>query len=208
MKKAFFAFFTLLIVAFIIKEIQTPDNPLKPFPKKGIILAFGDSLTYGYGAQMGQSYPSELERLTGRTVINTGIPGELSAEGTKRLPVLLAKYRPKLLLLCHGGNDILRNHDSQVLKTNLQTMINTARGQNIDVLLIGVPEFSLVYLSAHPVYEEIAQENGLPIENDALAEIISDNRYKSDQIHPNAQGYALIAKAVEKKLREIYSFEE
>lgn len=208
MKKIFFVLFILIIMAIIIKHNQNPSNALKPFPREHVILAFGDSLTYGYGASPTQSYPAILEQSIGHKVINAGIPGELSSEGLKRLPSLLAQYRPALLLLCHGGNDILQNKNPELLKSNLRSMINIARSQNVDIVLIGVPEFSIVFLTSHPLYSEIASEFGVPIENEILGDVLSDNRNKSDQIHPNAQGYALMAKAIEEKLREIYRFEE
>jgi len=208
MKKFFFVLFLLIIMSIIIKHNQNPSKALKPFPREHVILAFGDSLTYGYGASPTQSYPAILERSIGQKVINAGIPGELSSEGLKRLPFLLTEYRPALLLLCHGGNDILQNKDPEHLKSNLRSMINIARSQNVDVVLIGVPEFSIVFLTSHPLYSEIAKEFEVPIENEILGDVISDNRNKSDQIHPNAQGYALMAKAIEEKLRELYRFEE
>ena len=73
------------------------------------ILAFGDSLTYGTGAQKGEDYPSVLASLTGLEIINAGIPGEVSSDGLKRLPNLLDEHQPDLLILVHGGNDILKN---------------------------------------------------------------------------------------------------
>lgn len=208
MKKLFLAFAFLLMIGAIIKYNQHASKVIKPFPKEGVILAFGDSLTYGYGAPADQSYPFLLERSIGRKVINAGIPGELSSQGLKRLPSLLEHYHPALLLLCHGGNDILQNQDSERLQSNLRDMIAIAQSQNVDVMLIGVPEFSIAFLTSHPLYKEVAKEYNLPIENEILGNVLSDSHNKSDQVHPNAQGYAIMAKAIEEKLREIYRFEE
>jgi len=72
------------------------------------ILAFGDSLTYGTGTSRDNAYPTVLEKLLKRRVINAGIPGEISSKGLNRLPALIEKYRPDLIIICHGGNDILR----------------------------------------------------------------------------------------------------
>ncbi|HNQ15689.1 MAG TPA: GDSL-type esterase/lipase family protein, partial [Pyrinomonadaceae bacterium] len=64
------------------------------------IVAFGDSLTAGYGAEMGQDYPSVLAKLSGWQVVNAGVSGELSAAGLARLPGVLEDHRPALVLLC------------------------------------------------------------------------------------------------------------
>ncbi len=160
------------------------------------MLAFGDSLTYGTGASENQSYPAVLSQLTGRTVINAGIPGEVSAQGLERLPALLDRYRPQLLLLCHGGNDLLRRINTSITRSNIEAMIETARQRNIPVLLIGVPKPGLMFLDTADIYNEIAEKYKLVYEDEILPDVESDNALKSDQIHPNAEGYQRIAAAI------------
>lgn len=198
---------TVLATSIVIKHATAPITPLKSLPKQAVILAFGDSLTYGTGAHNNQSYPSELEKRIKRRVINAGIPGELTGEGLERLPLLLDQYRPALLLLCHGGNDILKKTSDSALRANLSAMIHLARERGIDVIVIAVPQFSLIGLDPLPIYEEVARNNGVPLEDDVLSELLSDNRYKSDYIHPNAAGYTKMAEALEKILREHYRIE-
>jgi acyl-CoA thioesterase-1 len=168
---------------------------LKPLGPKAVILAFGDSLTYGTGALREQAYPARLQTLNSQSVINAGISGEITQTGLKRLPKLLKRHNPELLILCHGGNDILRRYDLKQTRENLQQMINLARENNIQVVLIGVPQFG-IFLSAAPFYEELAKTNQLPLENEVLSDILRDTRLKSDQIHPNADGYAIFAERI------------
>lgn len=204
----FFLLFIVLTATILIKHATKPAAPPNLLPDQAVVLAFGDSLTYGTGAAPEESYPSQLEKRIKRKVINAGIPGELSAEGLDRLPSLLDRHRPSLLVLCHGGNDILKKNPDSLLRANLSAMIHLARERGIDVILIAVPQFSLIGLDPHPIYEEVAQSNGIPLEDDILSELLSDNRTKSDYIHPNAAGYAKMAEAVENVVRKHYALEE
>jgi len=203
-----FALVVLMATIIGIKYLRTPPVPLKELSAGSVLLAFGDSLTYGFGALPDESYPAELERRIGHTVINAGVSGELSAQGLDRLPSVLDRYHPDILLLCHGGNDILGKKDKAALRANLEKMIQMARARNIDVILIAVPEFSFFHLAPDPLYDEIARRFQLPIESDVLSDVLQDNRYKSDTIHPNALGYEKMAEAMEKLLRKYYRFKE
>ena len=163
------------------------------------ILAFGDSLTYGTGADRTESYPAVLERAIGRKVVNGGVPGETSEEGLRRLPQALEEARPRILVLCHGGNDFLRRMDESQARANIRSMIGLARDRGIAVVLLATPKPSL----PPPVptfYSELASELRVPFEEDSIRTVVVDNRLKSDMVHPNAQGYARIAEAVKKVL--------
>ncbi len=178
------------------------DNPkISLLPSGATILAFGDSITYGTGAGRNESYPAILETLSGKTVINAGIPVEITAEGRKRLPDLLEKHSPDLLILCHGGNDMMRQMNGKVMQENLRAMIRDTRNRGVSVVLISVPKPAL-FLSSADGYEQIAEELSVPIEDNILADILSDNALKSDQIHPNAKGYKILAEAIHILLQE------
>jgi acyl-CoA thioesterase I len=187
----------LLFIIFItgISAGCSDSARLQPLSPDATILAFGDSLTYGTGTSRNNAYPAVLEKLVKRRVINAGIPGEISRNGLARLPALLEKHHPALIIICHGGNDILRKLDLSKTRDNIQQMISLARSNNIDVVLIGVPEFSL-FLSTVALYPELAEKNNIPIAEDILAEIIRNNSFKSDHIHPNTQGYQLLAENI------------
>lgn len=176
------------------------DAKLPALETGSTILAFGDSLTYGTGASRDNAYPAVLEKLIRHKVINAGIPGEVSEKGLARLPGLIKKHRPGLIIICHGANDILRKLDLRKTRDNLQQMISLAKDNNSEVVLIGVPEFSL-FLSPEPMYQALAEKNQLPISNDILAEIIGNSTLKSDRVHPNAQGYQLLAQDIATLLR-------
>ncbi|MDM8545339.1 arylesterase [Candidatus Venteria ishoeyi] len=169
--------------------------PLKILAEDDVILAFGDSLTYGTGAQPEASYPSLLENQIQRRVINAGVPGERSGQGLARLPGLLKKHQPKLLLLCHGGNDFLQHNSDQQVVKNLRAMIQLAQQQGIEVVLIAVPKPGF-FLSGADLYHDVASEFKIPIQQDIISQVLSKPHLKSDQIHPNAEGYQQLAAAL------------
>ncbi len=179
-----------------------PSEPqVAPLSKNGVILAFGDSLTYGTGAKPQESYPAVLARLIGHQVIRSGVPGEVSARGLARLPEALDRYRPNLLILCHGGNDFLRRHRRDGTEANIRAMVELARARNIDVVLIGVPQPGIWITEGAELFARVAKAFGVPYEAEALAGIMTDRSLKSDTVHPNASGYRKLAEAVAALLR-------
>jgi len=168
---------------------------LNPLPEDGVILAFGDSLTVGVGAEKSESYPSILSSLCGCEVVNAGVSGELTSEGLKRLDKLLVNSRVDLLILLEGGNDILRNKNLVQTKQNLAQMIQLAKAYAIEVVLIGVPEKKLFSDSA-PLYQELAEEYQLVFEEALIADLLAQPKYKSDAIHFNAKGYRVMAESI------------
>jgi len=166
-----------------------------------VVLAFGDSLTFGTGAGEQESYPAQLARLIGRTVMRAGVPGEVSADGLARLPEALDEHQPKLLILCHGGNDFLRRLPKQQAAANVRAMIRLATSRGIEVVLIGTPELGLT-VTPPEFYAEVADEFRIPYEDGIVGKILRDASLKSDAIHPNARGYRLLAERVAELLRK------
>ena len=189
--------YTSVLLILLMAGLTACGSPpqLTPLSNNAVILAFGDSLTYGIGADKQQAYPEHLQKMLSKTVINAGVPGEVSKTGLARLGDLLKRHHPELLILCHGGNDILRHSNLKQTKDNLQQMIDLARANNTQVVLIGVPQFG-IFLSSAAFYQELAESNQIPLENTALSDILADIRLKSDQIHPNAKGYAMFANRI------------
>lgn len=169
--------------------------PLSPLAPGARVLAFGDSLTAGYGAPEAQSYPAVLAQLAVLDIVNAGVSGELSANGLDRLPALLAQHSPQLVILCHAGNDLLRSTGIGTAKANLLEMIDLIRGQGAEVLLLGVPQPG-VFLSTADFYDEIANETGVAYLPDVITDVLRSARLKSDAAHPNATGYQVIAEGV------------
>ena len=185
----------LAIVASSSMVACSSDVKLPRLARSAVILAFGDSLTYGTGAEPSESYPAVLEEMIGRKVVNAGIPGEVTAQGLARLPEVLQKERPALMIICHGGNDMLRKLNQQQAANNIRNMIRLAQEQKVAMVLIAVPAPGLS-LSPPQMYREIAKELSIPIEEKILPAVLADGSLKSDYIHPNATGYRRIAEAL------------
>ena len=200
----------IIIVILIIVGIKyyqtraeaTMDTLSLPLDTK--VLAFGDSLTYGYGVSPTQSYPAILANLLHVKVVNEGISGEMSEQGLERLPAVLERVKPDILILCHGANDILRNRDLQKMQENLSQMVTLAQEKGIYVLLVGVPSYDILTFSVPSLYYDVAQSYGLEIEDKALSTILNTEGLKSDQVHPNEQGYNMMALNIAKLLNDHY----
>jgi len=166
-----------------------------------VIVAFGDSLTYGTGAAESESYPAVLAQLIGRRVVRAGVPGEVTAQGLVRLPQVIEEHRPALVIVCLGGNDMLRKLDEAQIRSNLRQIIRSLRDRGIAVVLVGVPKPALL-TSAAAFYGELAKDYRIPYEGKILNHIMHQLDLKSDAIHPNAKGYRRMAEAIAELLRE------
>ena len=173
---------------------------LAPLAPGAVIVAFGDSLTRGTGAGPGESYPSVLEGIIGRTVVNAGVPGETTAEGLRRLPRVLAEHRPALVILCEGGNDFLRGVDRAVVARNLRAMLGAIRASGAQAVLVAVPRPGLL-VPVPDLFEDLAADAGIPCDTATLRRVLTSPALKSDPIHPNAAGYRTIAESLARLLR-------
>jgi len=189
--------YSFIVVILLMLTACSDDVPqLLPLQQDEVILAFGDSLTFGMGSESAsESYPAILQILSGKTVVNAGIPGEFSQAGLERLPHVLANISPKLVILCHGGNDLIRRLDIVQLERNLAQMIKIIQASGAQVILVAVPALSLT-LDVPDLYQNLATEHAIPIEADVIRYVEMEASLKSDQIHPNAQGYRLIAENI------------
>ncbi|QSX35536.1 arylesterase [Shewanella avicenniae] len=194
------------LVCLLLLAITACSGPsLPPFDSQATVLAFGDSLTAGVGAAEGEDYPAQLAHLCGCQVINAGISGETTAEGVARLPEVLDETQPDLLILLEGGNDILRNQPMVNTQQNLASMIVAAQSRGISVVLLSVPEKSLL-LSASPIYQTLADEFNVPLLNDTLPSLLRKSSLKSDAVHLNAAGYQQLALEIFSKLQQEGAF--
>lgn len=169
------------------------------------ILAFGDSLTSGYGLPDADSFPSQLERAliaAGENVklVNGGVAGDTSAGGVARLDWTLAD-KPDLVLLEFGANDGLRGLDPAATRKNIAAMLTRLAQEKIPTLLLGMKaprNLGADYVTAFdPLYEDLARQFQVPLDPFYLDGVAGDPALnQSDGIHPNAAGVAAIVKRI------------
>ena len=196
MKRIFSKYSLLLSIIILITSGCGEKTTLLPsLANDSVILAFGDSLTYGYNVSRNESYPAKLEVLTGLRVINAGVSGEVTRQGLQRLPKVLDESHPELMILCHGGNDLLRKMDLKEMESNIRSMIQLSLDRGIPVVLLGVPKPG-IFLSSFDIYEEIANSMDVIFIEDLISDILGNKSLKSDSVHPNSKGYNMMAEEI------------
>ncbi|MDN3653023.1 GDSL-type esterase/lipase family protein [Thalassotalea ponticola] len=192
----------LLLLLGLMWSLTATNSPQLPkLSSNAKILAFGDSLTAGYGVSKQHSYPNVLSQLTGLDVINAGVSGEVTEQGLSRLPQILSQHQVELMILLQGGNDILRSHNLAQTKHHLAEMIDIAKQRQVEVILIGVPEKKLFSNSA-PLYQELAEQYDLVFDGDIIRQLLTDQSMKSDSVHFNQLGYRRLAMRIQRLLQE------
>ena len=194
--------FSILFVSIILLGSGCGSRAtIKKLSDTSVVVAFGDSLTSGIGAPRTESYPAVLSTLIQCEVVNAGVPGEDTTEGLRRLPGVLKSHSPDLVILCHGGNDMLNKQKKDVTISNLDSMVSMVKASGADVILVGVPKPALL-LRTHSLYAETAAKHSIPFVSDTVAEVLSSPALKSDRAHPNGKGYRVIAQSVAALIKE------
>ena len=194
--------FAILAPLFALAACAHEDAPppLAKLGKNAKVMAFGDSITRGYGVPFDASYPAQLAKMTGLQIINMGQDRDRAIWAVSRFENAVARERPDLVILCIGGNDILRKVPAEQIETGIRKMLDFAKAKRVPVIIIGMPRRLPVPLS-HPLYAKLADEYGLWLEDNATKTYLFNDEYKSDLIHPNEAGYRLMAEAVAKLLK-------
>ena len=168
------------------------------------ILAFGDSLTAGYGLARDRSFPAQLEALLRRTrahahVLNAGVSGDTSASGRARLPGVLSRLqvRPELAIVALGANDLLRGVAPNRMRENLDAILRSLADCGIPVLLAGMmapPFLGGFALGFNAVFPDLAAQHRLPLYPFFLDGVVGDPALVlADGIHPNARAIGIVA---------------
>lgn len=196
-----------------------PSAPAAPAPSKSLakIVAFGDSLTAGYGLSLSESYPAQLQKKLeadgyAYEVVNAGVSGDTTAGGLQRIDWAM-EGDVKFMILELGANDILRGLPVTEMKKNLSAIIARARTRGASVLLAGMeaptntgPEYRREVHEAFLELAEIPDVEFIPFFLDRVAGIASLNQ--NDGIHPNAEGTRIVTETVYQAIRPMLEKEK
>ncbi len=184
--------------------VPTPAPPASLIDDhRPVIVAFGDSLTAGFGTDPGQSYPDNLQRdLDARGysyhVVNAGISGNTTKDGVDRLPDVLALH-PAIAIVAFGGNDGLRGIPIVDSRRNLTTIVQTLLRAHIRVILGGItlpPNYGQDYIAQfNQTYAMLAHTDHIPLLPFLLQGVYGvPGSMQADGIHATAQGNQQVAR--------------
>ena len=173
-------------------EIKNVDN------SGTAIVAFGDSLTAGYGAPKGSSYPDFLARKLGRDVVNLGLSGETAEHAPSRLPEVLAQ-NPYMVLIEFGGNDYMRNMRMEDAAAAVGQIVDAVQQAGAIAVVVDTGGPGMGHYTR--AYKKLAQEKGAVFVPGILKGIFNKKEYKSDMVHPNAAGYKIVAERVYEEIK-------
>lgn len=163
------------------------------------VVAFGDSLTAGYGAGKDNSYPAVLGRMINRPVVNLGLSGDTAAKAPARLPQVL-QANPYMVLIEFGGNDYMRSVPFEQTEQAIRQIVDEVQSAGAIAVLVdtgGYPGMSRYT----KLYKQIAKEKQALFVPGILDGIFGKSKYKADPIHPNAAGYEIVAQKVHKAIK-------
>jgi len=199
------------------KPVETPFvEPVRrtviPIPSepdtRPVIVAFGNSLTAGYGVNGGLSYPDFLQKeIDGYHVVNAGISGDTTSGGLARIDSV-TRLAPKIVILELGGNDGLRGLPLASTRANLEQMIVELRKSGARVVLAGItlpPNYGPDYIqSFESIYKDLAAKYKLPLIPFLLQGVVGvPGMMQADGIHATVKGNEVVAKLVMRTLKPL-----
>ena len=173
----------------IKREIKNIDSKGKN------IICFGDSITFGYGANPGEDYPAALAKMLSLPVINAGIDGDTSTEGLKRIDSDVLDRDPFLVIVEFGGNDFLSKiHLDETIK-NIEEIVNRIESRGAMVAIADVSA-GMIMSGYRKEFKRLSRKCNTIFIPNLFSGILTNPSLKSDSIHPNAQGYKVIAQKI------------
>ena len=192
MKKLFYIILAAAIVFLGYKLFLSSSRTGSAKIPYETIICFGDSLTYGNGAGEGRDYPSQLSTMIGKPVVNAGVPGDTTARALKRLDSDVLSKSPDLVLITLGGNDLKNGVAKDLAFNNLRKIVESIQHAGAKVIIGGL-RFPLQDRGFGSAYRQLAEDTGAVLIPDIYKDIMGNRKLMSDPIHPNGDGYRIMA---------------
>jgi lysophospholipase L1-like esterase len=184
-----------VLIALAWWYIAPQNTSIANYPSHGTdIIAFGDSLVAGEGSDSGKDFVSLLSEQIGKPIINLGVSGNTTAQGLARIGDIDG-YQPKVVLLLLGGNDYLQHVDPATTFSNLSQIIEHIQSHGAIVLLLGI-RGGVLSDPFKSQFERLRDQYHTAYVSDVLGGLFGNSDLMSDEVHPNDQGYALIANRI------------
>lgn len=190
-------------------EVAPPVESKAALDERPVIVAFGDSLTAGYGLDPGLSYPDVLQQQLETEgyryrVVNAGISGDTTSGGAGRLDTVL-QQKPEIAIVALGANDGLRGIPVAATRANLDRIITGLKQAGAKVLLGGITlprNYGADYIRDFDrIYPELARKHNVPLLPFLLEGVALNGKLmQGDALHPNAAGTRVVAANVRKAL--------
>jgi len=201
-----------LAAALGLVQLTSAAPPSTQRDTRPAIVAFGDSLSAGYGAEPGKSFPDFLQKDLDAAglhwrIVNAGVSGNTTTDGLDRIDEVLA-YKPRITIVEFGGNDGLRGLPLATTRANLEQMTQKLEGAGSKVLLAGMtlpPNYGSDYIQRFgQIYTDLAKKYNVPLIPFLLSDVaLRQGLMQQDGIHPTAQGNEIVAKTVMRYLRPL-----
>jgi len=192
MRKLLYIFLSIVIVLLVYRLFFSSPQTKTGEILGGTIICFGDSLTYGTGAGESMDYPSQLSKMITKPVINAGVPGDTTAGAVKRLDSDVLARSPDLVLITLGGNDLKNGVAKKIAFKNLKIIVESIQSRGARVIIGGL-KFPLRDRGFGRGYQELADQTGAILIPNILEGIMGNRKLMSDPIHPNDDGYRIMA---------------
>jgi len=163
------------------------------------IICFGDSITFGYGANPGEDYPSELRPMVKLPVINAGEDGDTTFLALERLDNDVLAKDPRLVIVEFCGNDFLKKIPREDTVKNLSRIIDRIQEKGAMVALVDISS-GIFFKEYRRDFKRLAREKKAIFVPSVLSRIITNPEMKSDFFHPNEKGYKVVAGRVYKAI--------
>ncbi len=189
-----------IIIVLIIVLSGCANPEIKNLDAKGSsIICFGDSITFGYGANPGEDYPSNLRPMVKLPMINAGVDGDTTFTALERLENDVLAKDPRLVIVEFCGNDFLKKIPREDTVKNLSRIIDRIQNKGAMVALVDISS-GMFFNEYRRAFRELARGKKAIFIPAVLSRIITNPAMKSDFFHPNERGYKVVAGRVYKAI--------